>query len=151
MQTLQILSDIGCNLDIKPVNEIDDNQNTQSPAFEYLKTRESEIQKFIDTHLAVEHIQKSELVSREMATEVFTMLPPIVNIDSRLTHRPSVHNKAFVLDQIKGWDKQEEIRSFLTELRCELATVRENVSKLTDICSVFLALAEPEYTRLDAR
>lgn len=149
MEALQVLEDIGGDLSTKP--EPTDIQVDDSVilAFEHLQAREKHVQKLLDTYLLLNQVKDLEHLPKSLAAEVFTMIPPMVNINSRLTEHPSVHNKTYVLDAVKNWDKLEEIRSFLYQIRDEICSLKPTVDKLINTAAVFQELATLEIDRLD--
>lgn len=151
MSALDILNEIKGDLPApdQQDNEITSDPITLSPALEALQSQVETIDKKVTLHKLIDSVRSSERVSKELAMEVFTMLPPMVSIQNHLTSSPSAYNKTFVLDRIVPYDNREEIRDFLNTLCQELYQVEETALKIKQLSATYLSLCQPEFERLD--
>ena len=119
MSVLDVLNEI--KGDITPIQQTDDvaptPTPTMSPALEALSGQVDNVGKQITLHTLIDSVRDTDRVSKELALEVFTMLPPMVStasLSNHLTSAPSAYNKTFVLDKIAPYDNREEIRRFMS-------------------------------------
>lgn len=151
MSALDILNEIKGDL---PSPETQDDEITQlqvpvSPALEALQGKTDDIHKQMTLQTLIESVRSTERVPKELALEVFTMLPPMVSIQNHLTSAPSAYNKSFVLDRVTPFDRREEVRDFLNALSTEIYQVEEAAHRIKEITTTFMTLVQPECERLD--
>ena len=147
MSAIDILNEIrgehNSSPEITPVVEA----TAQSPVMEALLSKAEDIYKKLDLQKLTADVDKSETVSKELAMEVFTMLPPMVNYSNHMTKAPSAYNRSFVMSKITPYDAKEEIRGFLSDLLQEVWAVKPLVEKLKSLTQAFKSLALPEMAR----
>lgn len=150
MSVLNVLNDI--KGDITPDKTVVDATPvgfTISPALEALQTKTPDIAKNLDLQKLMVSIHSSERVSKELALEVFTMLPPMTNVANYLTSAPSTYNKSLVIDKVAPYDRKEEVRDFLSSLLQEVLNCREHIDEVANLAQAFVTIAKPEFERLD--
>lgn len=150
MSVLAVLDDIKGGL---PSDNPEDNTNpdniSETPALEAIQAKIPQMEKNMDLQKLLEDVHATESLSKALALEVFTMLPPMVNIENQLTSAPSAYNKKLLLGRVSQYDSKEEIRSFINEVLTEVINIRETAYKVRGLTDAFLALTEPEVKRLD--
>lgn len=154
MSVLDVLNEI--KGDITPIQQTDDvaptPTPTMSPALEALSGQVDNVGKQITLHTLIDSVRDTDRVSKELALEVFTMLPPMVStasLSNHLTSAPSAYNKTFVLDKIAPYDNREEIRRFMSDLLNEICSVEEAVLTLKQVVKTYTTLTQPDLERLD--
>lgn len=154
MSALDLLNEI--KGDITPDNPTDDVTLTPTPtvsvALEALTAKAPDVDKQMTLHTLIDSVRSSERVSKELALEVFTMLPPMVSLSSPqnyLTAAPSSYNKTFVLDKIAPFDNREEVRSFMNSLLNEIVAVEGIAFQLKQITTTYQSLVKEDLERLE--
>lgn len=151
MSVTDLLNEIKGDADSAQTDPIvtSDDSITVSPALESLQSKTGDIVKNLDLQKLAQDVIQTERVSKELALEVFAMLPPMVNVSNYLTNAPSVYNKSLVIDKMRPYDKKEEIREFLNSLIREVLNVVEDASKIKNLTEAFMTVAKPDFDRLD--
>lgn len=116
-------------------------------ALESLKARAPDIEKKMDFEHLRHVVEQSDVVDKAIATEVFTMLPPMVNYSNHLTSAPSAYNRTFVMNRTAPFDAKEEIRGYLQELLSEVYAVRTKAEQLRTITAAYEEVAKQELAR----
>lgn len=150
MSVLNVLNDIkGDITPVKPEADAAPVGFTISPALEALQGQTADIAKKLDLQKLMASVHSSDCVSKELALEVFTMLPPMTNVANYLTSAPSIYNKSLVIDKVAPYDRKEELRDFLSTLLQEVLNCREHIDQVSALSQAFITVAKPEFERLN--
>lgn len=109
-----------------------------------LEQRLESLNGYISVLPLIEEIKKSEVVSKELAMEVFTMLPPMVNYSNHFTKAASAYNRTFVMNKFTPHDKRDEVRAFLEDLLRAVYDVKPQVDEVFKIAEAFKSLTAVE-------